>query len=51
MDTMQIEIALTPKEQAKVMANLKDMECTLVLYPYNDKTLQPISLQIVLILS
>ena len=42
MDTMQIEIALTPKEHATVMANLKDMECTLVLYPYNDKTLQPI---------
>lgn len=39
MTTIQITTDVMPKEQIEIIKNLQDMECTLILYPYNDKTL------------
>ena len=39
MDIVQITTDVTPGEHAELMQNLKDMECTLILYPFDDKTL------------
>lgn len=45
MDIIQIGTNVTPGEYAEILANLQDMECTLILYPYDDKNLRMIYTQ------
>lgn len=39
MDMMQITIDVTPEELQALLPNLKDLECTITLYGFDDKTL------------